>query len=127
MDYQNNSCLTDSATINIITDCPQDILKTFSEDYDFIFSGTDIENSLTLKPLRLNKEKAKIASQIIGCKTKLASTISDLIITHFINSSEEYLAKTSRSSPNRLGIYTTFEKFSKVLRKILQEHSLTKE
>jgi predicted ribonuclease YlaK len=127
MEYSiHHNSASEGNAINIISD-PQDQLlcKFISQDEEFVLLPKDIEKDFRAKVLRLNSEKVKSAFQFIGCKTKLAAILCDVIFAHF--SIQTQCKSPNSQIPEKNMSYTTREKFLTILRKHLAEHSLTKE
>jgi ATP-dependent protease Clp ATPase subunit len=118
----------DQTQVNIITS-PEDFVFLGPEfkDLEFIALLEEAEAQMKHKPMRLNMEKARVASQIIGCKAKSANTLSQKIIDFYTLNIGNVASKENWDPSKRYHVYTSRDKFIALLRKFLPEFSMTKE
>jgi hypothetical protein len=128
METVSSTPFIDQTQVNIITS-PDDLLLLGldSKDLDFAIISADVEAQMKHKPMRLNMEKARVASQIIGCKAKSANTLSNKIIDFYNTNLQERLSKSNPDPSKRYHVYTSRDKFIALLKKFLPEFSMTKE
>jgi 2-phosphoglycerate kinase len=128
MNGTNQLPYIDYSIINIISDLDDEAFISFeNKASDVAVLPQEIEKKFKQKILRVTREKAKNAFQILGCKASVAASLSSKILEHFQNSANSLNFEQAESLKSRHLLYTTRDKFLGILRKYLHEHSLTKE
>jgi len=128
MDVSNPAPYIDCSIINIISDQDDEALLSFENNAsDVVALPHEIEKKILQKIIRLNRMKAKSAFQIIGCKASVAASLSNKILEHFQNCAKKMKFPQDENLNRKHMLYTTRDKFLGILRKYLNEHSLTKE